>query len=76
MSAEIVVPESGVPFEAGQAGRDMLYIVMAGSGVVESDGQEVDFTTGDVLFAPAGADRHFTKLSQKFKAWKIALRPE
>ena len=75
MSAEILAPTSSESFEAGLAERDTLYVVMAGSGVVESDGEEVDFTAGDVLFAPAGIDRRFAKLSRKFKAWKIMLRP-
>lgn len=76
MSAEILAPLEGAPFESGPVERDTLYVVTAGSGVVECNGEEVDFTAGDVLFAPAGADRHFGKLSRRFKAWKISLRPK
>ena len=75
MSAEIISSASGETVETGRTERDTLYVVTVGSGVIETDGEEVDFTTGDVLFAPAGVDRHFAKLSQKFKAWKILLRP-
>lgn len=72
--AEIITSAVGGLCEPGRVERDTLYIVTAGSGVVASNGEEVDFTTGDVLFAPAGVDRRFTKITQKFRAWKILLR--
>lgn len=76
MSAEIVASASGELVEPERAERDTLYVVTAGSGVVESESEEVDFTTGDVLFVPAGVRRRFAKLTQKFRAWKILLRPK
>lgn len=76
ISAGIVAPAGGELIDAGPPERDTLYVVTAGYGVFENAGEKVDFTTGDVLFAPAGTDRRFAKLSRRFKAWKILLRPE
>jgi mannose-6-phosphate isomerase-like protein (cupin superfamily) len=75
MSAEIVTFASKNELETAPAGRDILYVVISGSGVIESGGTDVDFTAGDVLFAPAGVGRRFAQLSRRFKAWKISLRP-
>ena len=74
LSAEIVAATDFSPFDEGPANQDMLYIVIAGFGVLQDGtGAGVDFTAGDLVFVPAGADRRFSKLSSKFQTWRIRL---
>lgn len=74
LSAEIVVATDTAPFDEGPANQDMLYMVIAGFGVLQhGTGAEVDFTAGDLVFGPAEADRRFSRLSSKFQTWRIRL---
>jgi len=76
ISAVILRPVPGQPFEDGPAPSDTIYVVIAGDGRLSSGGaDEVEATSGDVLFVPAGQARRFTKLSRKFQMWRLALRP-
>ncbi|MDQ0840017.1 hypothetical protein [Sphingomonas faeni] len=75
LSATILRPVPGEPFEEGPAPTDTVYVVIAGFGRLGSgDADEMDATAGDVLFVTAGHTRRFTELSRKFLVWRLALR--
>jgi mannose-6-phosphate isomerase-like protein (cupin superfamily) len=74
LSVAILKPIDGQPFEAGPAPADLFYVVIAGFGcLISTDGDDIDFTAGDILFVEAGSDRRFRNLSRKFQAWRIEL---
>jgi hypothetical protein len=75
LSATILRPVPGEPFEEGPATSDTVYVVIAGFGSLgSSDADDMDATAGDVLFVTAGRNRRFTKLSRKFLVWRLTLR--
>jgi mannose-6-phosphate isomerase-like protein (cupin superfamily) len=39
--------------------RDEVYVVLAGRGTLQVEGDEVDVKEGDAVFVPAGADHQF-----------------
>jgi mannose-6-phosphate isomerase-like protein (cupin superfamily) len=39
--------------------RDEVYVVLAGRGTLQIEGDEVDMKEGDAVFVPAGADHQF-----------------
>ena len=51
--------------------RDELYFVASGSGVFVRDGQRVQFSHGDVLYAAAGEAHRFVDFSPDFAAWVL-----
>jgi mannose-6-phosphate isomerase-like protein (cupin superfamily) len=51
--------------------RDELYVVVAGSGTFVRDDLRVPFSTGDALFAPAGAAHRFETFSDDLAVWVI-----
>jgi mannose-6-phosphate isomerase-like protein (cupin superfamily) len=51
--------------------QDELYIIVSGGGTFTLNGANSAFEPGDVLFAPAGAEHHFTHFSPDFAAWVV-----
>ena len=75
LSATILRPVPGEPFEPGPAAFDTIYVVIAGFGSLGSGGgDDLEATAGDVLFVTSGSIRRFTRLSPKFQVWRLALR--
>jgi len=55
---------------------DTLYVIIAGYGVLCcSDGERIEFTAGDVMFVPAGAEHRFDEIGPKFRIWRIEIGP-
>ncbi len=49
-------------------------MIIAGYGVLLcSDGERIEFTAGDVMFVPAGAEHHFDEIVPKFRTWRIEI---
>ncbi len=51
--------------------QDELYIVVAGAGVIEIDGESISFALGDSLFVKAGLEHRFTEMSDDLKMWAV-----
>lgn len=51
--------------------QDELYIIASGSGEFIKGDELFTFTTGDVLFVPAGVEHHFENYSSDFATWVI-----
>jgi len=51
--------------------RDELYIVAAGSGAFNLDGESIAFGSGDLLFVPAHTPHRFERFSDDFSCWVI-----
>ncbi|MHA1538183.1 MAG: cupin domain-containing protein [Alphaproteobacteria bacterium] len=49
--------------------RDEVYVVTAGRGTFVAGGVSAGFSTGDVLFVPAGLDHRFENFSDDFAVW-------
>lgn len=59
---------------AERAETDILYVIIAGYGVLRcTDGEYIEFTAGDVMFVPAGALHCFEQVAPKFKIWRIEV---
>jgi hypothetical protein len=82
--APIPVPTDGLALEisalddAEEAGRspsvgDDVYVVIAGYGALRCGEEVVEFTAGDVLLAPAGAEHRLERLDGAFRLWRISL---
>jgi mannose-6-phosphate isomerase-like protein (cupin superfamily) len=53
---------------------DILYVIIAGYGVLCcSNGERIEFTAGDVMFVPAGAEHRFDEIGPKFRMWRIEI---
>ena len=55
--------------------RDEIYVIVAGSGTFELDGQVTDFGTGDFLFVPAHVPHRFVTFSDDFATWVFFYGP-
>jgi len=55
--------------------RDEVYVVAAGSGAFQMDGQRSEFGAGDVLFVPAGMSHRFEDFSGHFAVWVMFYGP-
>ena len=76
LSAAILRPKQGEPFENGPTSSDTIYVIIAGYCRLHCGGvNDVEATAGDVLFLPIGQKPRFTKLSRKFEMWRLVLRP-
>lgn len=51
--------------------QDEIYVVVAGSGEFVRNYERVNFTTGDLLFVPAGMPHRFENFTSDFAAWVI-----
>lgn len=56
--------------------RDELYVVAQGSGTFVNGDMRHAFTTGDVLFVPAGIAHRFESFSEDFAVWVMFYGPE
>lgn len=56
--------------------EDELYIVASGSGIFQNGGQTVPFSTGDVLFVPAGQEHRFVEFSNDFATWVVFFKQD
>ena len=56
--------------------QDELYIIAAGKGTFNRNGEKVTCKTGDVLFVPAGMKHHFENFSNDFATWVIFYGPD
>ncbi len=56
--------------------QDEVYVVARGEGTYMVSETRVSFQTGDVLFAPAGAEHRFETFSDDFVVWVIFYGPE
>ncbi len=53
---------------------DILYVIISGYGILCcADGERIEFTAGDVMFVPAGAEHRFDEIGPKFRTWRIAI---
>lgn len=51
--------------------QDELYIVVSGTGILESGGVPHQFKTGDVLFVPAKKAHRFIEFSSDIQMWAV-----
>ena len=56
--------------------RDEVYIIASGNGRFFNAGVYVDFSPGDFLFVPAGAEHRFEKFTDDFSTWVLFYGPE
>jgi len=56
--------------------RDEVYVIMRGSGYFVHGSTREPFSTGDVLFVPAGAEHRFVEFSDDFITWVFFYGPE
>jgi mannose-6-phosphate isomerase-like protein (cupin superfamily) len=52
--------------------REVVYVVVAGFGVLRCEDSELEFTGGDVLFVPKGCPHHFDQLDRTVRIWRIS----
>ena len=55
----------------GPHARDEIYIVIAGSAMLDIDGIEHFCAVGDALFVPAHVPHHFVRIRDDFATWVI-----
>lgn len=51
--------------------RDEVYVIASGSGDFILGDETQSFKTGDLIFAPAGAEHRFINFSDDFSAWVV-----
>jgi mannose-6-phosphate isomerase-like protein (cupin superfamily) len=56
--------------------RDEVYIIVRGSGVFLNGGVRHWFTSGDMLFVPAGREHRFEAFTEDLVTWVIFYGPE
>jgi mannose-6-phosphate isomerase-like protein (cupin superfamily) len=56
--------------------RDELYIVVSGRGWFFVEGQRVEFSPGDALFAAAGEVHRFEEFTDDLIVWVVFYGPE
>ena len=69
LSLELFAPR-GTDHQVPHA-QDELYIVIAGSAILDIDGVERACAPGDALFVPARMKHHFKRISDDFTTWAI-----
>lgn len=74
LQVEIYSPK-GVDLQKPHS-RDELYVVASGTGWFVVEGQRLQFSTGDALFAAAGERHRFEDFSDDFVVWVIFYGPE
>jgi mannose-6-phosphate isomerase-like protein (cupin superfamily) len=52
--------------------REIVYVVIAGFGLLQYDDVGVECTGGDVLFVPRGCPHRFERLDGEIKIWRIS----
>jgi len=56
--------------------QDEVYVVMRGQGEFLCGDAHKSFTTGDVLFVPAGMEHRFIDFTGDFTAWVVFYGPD
>jgi mannose-6-phosphate isomerase-like protein (cupin superfamily) len=56
--------------------RDEVYVVIAGTGIFQDDGERRPFGPGDLLFVAAGVEHRFHDFSDDFSTWVVFYGPE
>lgn len=56
--------------------RNEIYVVIEGRGKFQNGAEITDFSPGDVLFVPAGADHRFVNFSDDLTVWGIFYGPD
>lgn len=56
--------------------RDEVYIIAAGTGRFYNEGTNIDFSPGDFIFVPAGAEHRFVDFTDDFTTWVLFYGPE
>lgn len=56
--------------------RDELYVIARGSGTFVNGDHRHPFSSGDVLFVPAGVSHRFKDFTDDFGTWVIFYGPE
>lgn len=56
--------------------RDEVYVVMQGSGWFVNGADRHPFSTGDVLFVPAGVPHRFEEFSNDLAVWVMFYGPQ
>ena len=56
--------------------RDEIYVIVSGSGEFINGDDRHPFTSGDVLFVPAGRDHRFVDFTEDFAAWVFFYGPK
>jgi len=74
LAVEIYAPK-GVDLQQPHT-RDELYIVAAGRGWFACEGQRVQFSPGDALFAAAGEVHRFEDFTDDLLVWVAFYGPE
>ena len=74
LQVEIYSPK-GVDLQKPHS-RDELYIVASGTGWFVVEGQRLQFSVGDALFAAAGELHRFEDFSDDFVVWVMFYGPE
>lgn len=74
LAVEIYAPQGHDPQNPHT--RDEVYVVVSGSGTFRNGENLQPFTSGDVLFVPAGVIHRFEEFSPDFVTWVIFYGPE
>lgn len=56
--------------------RDEVYIIAAGNGLFNLDGEITAVTNGDFIFVPSCAPHHFFDFTDDFSTWVFFYGPE
>lgn len=56
--------------------RDEVYVVISGSGHFVNGDTRRPFSTGEVLFVPAGVEHRFEDFTEDFATWVFFYGPE
>jgi mannose-6-phosphate isomerase-like protein (cupin superfamily) len=62
--------ENGQP---DASASDTIYLIISGYGTLHCDNNEMDCTTGDVLFIPRGHPHQFERADGEIRIWRIQL---
>ena len=64
-----------VPDTQGPHDRDEAYILIAGNGDFNMNGEERAVEVGDMIFVPAGTPHRFTRFSTDLAMWIVFFGP-
>ena len=56
--------------------RDEVYVIISGTGEFINGDTKSSFTTGDLLFVPAGVEHRFINFTNDFTTWVIFYGPQ
>lgn len=73
-SVEFYAPRGADPQQPHKQGE--VYVVVSGTGEFECAGRRAPFSSGDVLFAPAGIEHRFVNFGDDLAVWVFFYGPE